>query len=145
MAPAKTGRDKRSKTVVVLAAHKKRVIRSRRRPSGRLFKMVVIKLRAPRIDETPARCSEKIAKSTEGPLWAVLPDRGGYTVHPVPTPFSTRELHRSKIRAGGSSQNLILLRRGNIISGPESIKGISQLPNPPIIIGITRKKIIKNA
>jgi hypothetical protein len=28
---------------------------------------VEIKLTAPRIDEAPARCSEKIARSTEGP------------------------------------------------------------------------------
>jgi hypothetical protein len=31
------------------------------------------------------------------------------------------------------------------MSGAPSIKGKSQLPNPPIKIGITRKKIIKNA
>lgn len=31
------------------------------------------------------------------------------------------------------------------MSGAPSIKGRSQFPNPPIIIGITRKKIIKNA
>ena len=43
-----------------------------------------------------------------------------------------------------SNQNVRLLRRGNIMSGSESIKGISQLPNPPIIIGMTRKEIIKN-
>ena len=31
------------------------------------------------------------------------------------------------------------------MSGAPSINGKSQLPNPPIIIGITRKKIIKKA
>lgn len=48
-------------------------------------------------------------------------------------------------RDGGSSQNLILFMRGNAISGAPSIKGTSQFPNPPIIIGITIKKIIMNA
>lgn len=71
--------------------------------------------------------------------------RGGYTVHPVPAPFSTAADERRSIRAGGRSQNLILLRRGNAISGAPSIRGSSQLPNPPINTGITRKKIIKKA
>lgn len=35
--------------------------------------------------------------------------------------------------------------RGNAISGAPSIKGTSQFPNPPIIIGITMKKIIMKA
>lgn len=71
--------------------------------------------------------------------------RGGYTVHPVPAPFSTRADDRSRVREGGSNQKLILLRRGNAISGAPSIRGRSQFPNPPINTGITRKKIIRNA
>lgn len=35
--------------------------------------------------------------------------------------------------------------RGKAISGAPIIKGMSQLPKPPIIIGITMKKIIMNA
>ena len=35
--------------------------------------------------------------------------------------------------------------RGNAISGAWDKIGINQLPNPPIIIGMTTKKIIKNA
>lgn len=42
-----------------------------------MFRVVVIKLIAPRIDETPAKCSEKIVKSTDGPAWARLLARGG--------------------------------------------------------------------
>jgi hypothetical protein len=42
---------------------------------------------------------------------------GGYTVHPVPAPFSTAADDSSRI----------------------------QLPNPPMNTGITRKKIIRNA
>lgn len=72
-------------------------------------------------------------------------DSGGYTVHPVPAPFSTAADERRSIKDGGRSQNLILLRRGNAISGAPNINGRSQLPNPPINTGITRKKIIKNA
>lgn len=39
--------------------------------------MVVMKLMAPRIEETPARWREKIVRSTEAPAWARLPARGG--------------------------------------------------------------------
>lgn len=39
--------------------------------------IVVIKLIAPRIDETPARCREKIVRSTDAPAWAKLPAKGG--------------------------------------------------------------------
>jgi len=38
-----------------------------------------------------------------------------------------------------------LFNRGNAISGIPNIKGSSQFPNPPMNIGITKKKIIKNA
>lgn len=104
-----------------------------------------MKFTAPRMEDAPARWSEKMAKSTEGPACAIFLDSGGYTVHPVPAPFSTAAEERSKRRDGGRSQNLILLRRGNAISGAPSIRGRSQLPNPPINTGITKKKIIKNA
>lgn len=46
---------------------------------------------------------------------------------------------------GGSSQKLMLFIRGNAMSGAPIIRGTSQLPKPPIIIGITMKKIITNA
>lgn len=39
--------------------------------------IVVIKFRAPRIEETPAKCREKIAKSTDGPACAMFAARGG--------------------------------------------------------------------
>lgn len=86
-----------------------------------------------------------MAKSTDGPACAMFDERGGYTVHPVPTPFSTAADDRSSIRDGGRSQNLILLSRGNAMSGAPSIRGRSQFPNPPINTGITRKKIIRKA
>lgn len=39
--------------------------------------IVVIKLIAPKIDETPAKCKEKIVRSTEAPAWAKFPAKGG--------------------------------------------------------------------
>jgi len=45
----------------------------------------------------------------------------------------------------GSNQNLKLLRRGKHISCAPNIRGKRRLPNPPIKIGITMKKIIKKA
>jgi hypothetical protein len=35
-----------------------------------MLKIVAMKLIAPIIDEAPARCRLKIARSTEGPEWA---------------------------------------------------------------------------
>jgi len=106
---------------------------------------VVMKFTAPRIDDAPARWREKMAKSTEGPAWAMFLDRGGYTVQPVPAPFSTAADERRRSRDGGRSQNLILFKRGKAISGAPNIKGRSQFPNPPINTGITKKKIMRNA
>lgn len=107
--------------------------------------MVVIKLIAPRIDEIPAKCREKIVRSTDAPAWAKLPDKGGYTVHPVPAPASTPDEANRRINEGGRSQKLMLFIRGKAISGAPIIRGINQLPKPPIIIGMTMKKIITKA
>ena len=46
---------------------------------------------------------------------------------------------------GGNSQNLMLFMRGKAMSGAPIINGTSQFPNPPIITGMTIKKIITNA
>ena len=46
---------------------------------------------------------------------------------------------------GGSNQKLRLFIRGNAMSGAPIIIGTSQFPKPPIITGITMKKIIINA
>lgn len=63
----------------------------------------------------------------------------------MPAPLSVSIPSVSSIREGGSSQNLILFIRGNAMSGAPSIRGTSQFPNPPIIIGITMKKIMMKA
>lgn len=59
--------------------------------------------------------------------------------------MSTIDLLRRSNIEGGKSQNLKLFIRGKAISGAPSIKGTNQFPNPPIIIGITIKKIIIKA
>lgn len=67
IAPAKTGKDKSKRMAVINTDHTNKGIRSIVIPIDRMFKIVVIKLIAPKIDDAPARCKEKIAKSTEGP------------------------------------------------------------------------------
>ena len=74
-----------------------------------------------------------------------MPDeRGGYTVHPFPAPLSTIDLAKIRVKDGGRIQNLKLFNRGKAIARAPNIMGSSQLPNPPIKIGITMKKIIIN-
>lgn len=145
IAPAKTGSDKSNKIVVIKVDHKNSGIRSRVIPFGRIFIIVVIKLIEPKMDEIPARCKLKIARSTDIPEWDMFEARGGYTVQPVPAPFSTMDEVNKRLKEGGKSQNLMLFIRGKAISGVPSIIGISQFPNPPIMIGITIKKIITKA
>jgi len=54
-------------------------------------------------------------------------------------------LIRISIKEGGSNQNLRLFIRGKAMSGAPIINGTNQFPNPPIRVGITKKKIIINA
>lgn len=145
IAPARTGSESSKRTAVINTDHTNRGIRSYLIPAARILSTVVIKLTAPKIEDAPARCKEKIPRSTAPPLWAIPLDKGGYTVHPVPTPLSTNPLNKRRVRAGGKSQNLMLFIRGNAMSGAPSIKGTSQFPNPPIRMGITMKKIITKA
>jgi hypothetical protein len=42
-----------------------------------MFKIVVMKFTAPRIEEAPAKCKLKIAKSIAGPGCPALEDKGG--------------------------------------------------------------------
>lgn len=107
--------------------------------------MVTMKLIAPAIEEIPAKCKEKIAQSTEAPECAKTPLNGGYTVQPTPAPDSMKLEINNKNNAGGNNQNEMLFKRGNAISGAPSIIGTNQFPKPPMIIGITIKKIIINA
>jgi len=134
------------RTAVTATDHKKRGRRETEKVRDiRETRMVVKKLILPRIEETPARCNLKIARSTEMPLWNFESERGGYTVHPVPTPLSNRDERRRRVKEGIRSQNERLFIRGKAISATPNIKGSNQLPKPPMEIGITMKKIIIKA
>jgi hypothetical protein len=77
MAPARTGKDRRSNSAVMATAQTNRGIRSGFIFLGFILIVVEMKFTAPRIEDTPARCSEKIAKSTDAPAWAIPLARGG--------------------------------------------------------------------
>jgi hypothetical protein len=145
MAPAKTGNDNRRSKAVIKTDQTNSGIRSNVIDDGRMLMIVVMKLIAPKIDEIPAKCKEKIPKSTAPPGWAIFLESGGYTVQPVPTPALVNDDINRRVKEGGSNQNLMLFIRGKAISGALIIMGINQFPKPPIIIGITMKKIITKA
>jgi hypothetical protein len=77
-----------------------------------------------------------------GPECPIILDNGGYNVQPPPNPPSLNAEQNNKAIEIGRTQNLTLFKRGKPISGRLSIIGTNQFPNPPIIIGITRKKIM---
>ncbi len=77
MAPASTGKDSSKRTAVIRTDHTNKGIESKFIEEDRIFMIVVMKLIAPRIEEAPARCNLKIAKSTEIPEWNKFPARGG--------------------------------------------------------------------
>jgi len=112
IAPAKTGKANKSKIVVIKILHTNKDKISNLILIFRIIKIVTIKLIAPKIEETPAKCSEKIVKSTDIPLCEKLLDNGGYTVHPVPAPDSTILDITNNNKDIGNNQNLILFIRG---------------------------------
>ena len=75
----------------------------------------------------------------------ILLDIWGYKVQPVPVPFSIVAANKNDIKLGGNNQKFMLLNLGNAMSGPPTNKGNKKLPKPPIIAGITIKKIIHMA
>lgn len=85
-----------------------------------------------------------MAKSTAIPEWAGIDDKGGYIVHLVPMPFSLRLLNSISDIAIGKNQKEMLLIRGMAISSLFKYRGISQLANLPLRIGITKKNTILN-
>src|SRR5690606_5934874 len=102
-----------------------------------MLKIVVMKLMAPSIEDAPAICIDRIAKSTAGPGCPDV-DSGAYIVHPVPAPLepgspSTNIEIRSSAKDDGSSQNEMLFMRGNAMSGAPIMIGTIQLPKPPIM------------
>lgn len=77
MAPAKTGSDNKSKIAVMNTDQTNKGIRSKYIPLDRMLITVEIKLIAPKIDEAPAKCKEKIARSTAPPGWPRFDLNGG--------------------------------------------------------------------
>jgi len=67
MAPAKTGKDSSNSTAVISTDQTNNGIESNVMDEERMFIIVVIKLIAPKVEDAPAKCSLKIAKSTENP------------------------------------------------------------------------------
>ena len=67
IAPAKTGKDNKSKKAVTRIDHENKGILCSVMPGVRIFKIVVIKFIAPKIEDAPAMCKLKIAKSIAGP------------------------------------------------------------------------------
>ena len=63
----------------------------------------------------------------------------------MPTPEPTNAEPISSRIDGISSQKLMLFMRGKAMSGAPIISGTNQLPKPPIIAGMTMKKIISRA
>jgi hypothetical protein len=68
IAPANTGKDINNKIVVNKTDQTNKGVISIFIEFGRMLKIVVIKLIDPKIEDTPAKCNEKIAMSTAAPL-----------------------------------------------------------------------------
>jgi hypothetical protein len=67
IAPASTGKESSNRKAVINTAHTNSGVRLAVIPGARIFVIVTIKFIAPKIDDTPAMCSEYIAQSTEPP------------------------------------------------------------------------------
>jgi hypothetical protein len=67
IAPAKTGKDNNSKKAVIKTAHTNNGTLWAVIPGALIFIIVTIKFIAPNIEEIPAKCKLKIAKSTDPP------------------------------------------------------------------------------
>ena len=111
--PANTGKDNNNKNAVINTAHTNNGNLCISNFGDLILIIVVMKLIAPNKELTPAKCNEKIAKSTLPPECASIPDNGGYTVHPVPAPFSTSADATNNVKEGCNSQKLMLFNLGN--------------------------------
>ncbi len=70
--PASTGMASSIRNAVIRIDHTNSGIRSSVMPGARMLKTVVMKLIAPRIEEAPAKCSDRITKSTAAPGWPLV-------------------------------------------------------------------------
>ena len=125
IAPARTGNARSNSTAVNKTLHTNRGMYG----LLRILAIVVIKLIEPKILLTPAKCREKMDKSTDGSLCPIV-DKGGYTVHPVPLPAPTNLEANRRNNEGGNNQNLTLFKRGKAISGAFKNK-FGQYPSCP--------------
>ena len=75
--PAKTGKDNNNKIAVTKIAQANKGNLCKDIPGALIFKTVAIKLIAPNREEIPAKCKEKIAKSTEAPECDCILAKGG--------------------------------------------------------------------
>lgn len=67
IAPAKTGKDNNSSIAVTKIAQENKLILCKLKPPALILRTVLIKFIAPKSEETPLKCREKMAKSTEPP------------------------------------------------------------------------------
>ena len=110
-------------------------------PGARILKIVVMMLIEPTIEEIPKMCSARILISTDIPPCT---ESGGYIVHPpAAAPPGTKKEESKSMAAGIINQKLILLSRGNAISGAPIINGTCQLAKPTKAGIIAPKIIIK--
>jgi len=65
--PANTGKESNNNTAVIATDQANKGMYKMCIPGVRMFKIVVIKLIEPKIEEKPAKCKLKIARSTETP------------------------------------------------------------------------------
>lgn len=77
IAPARTGSLRRRRKAVMKTDHTNKGSRSNVTPGVRILIIVVMKFMEASMEEAPARCSEKMARSTDPPAWAIFLDRGG--------------------------------------------------------------------
>ena len=113
IAPANTGNANNNNIAVTNTLHTNKGTLWKLIPLVLIFKTVVIKLIAPNNEDIPDKCKLNIAKSTDAPECDWILDKGGYTVQPVPAPFSTKALSNNKIKEGGNNQNDTLFNLGN--------------------------------
>jgi hypothetical protein len=77
MPPANTGNDNTNSIEVIKTDQTNKGILKNLNASGLIFTIVTIMLIEPKIEETPAKCTLKIAKSTDGPACPIKPLKGG--------------------------------------------------------------------
>src|SRR3954470_23149313 len=138
IAPASTGTASTSRNAVTSSDQMNSGILCSVMPGARMLKMVTMKFIDPSSELMPARCSANSVQSMPIPGSYMPPDSGGYSVQPEPDSPISRPMQIST-KAGGSSQKLMLFRRGNAMSGAPIISGMNQLPKPPISAGMTTK------